>query len=91
MKDFMEFISKNKYIIICVAVVVILYATGIINFIWNFLILVALVILAVYVGRRLQENNKYFSELFKFKFMRKDEEDNVYYYQEKKEKDNNKK
>lgn len=90
MKEFLEFIKRNKYVILCVSIVVILYATGIIKFIWDFIVLIALVILAVYIGKKLQDNDKSFAEIFKFKFTKKDDDGNVYYYQEDK-KDNNKK
>lgn len=88
MKESWDFLKRNKYVIICVLIVVLLYATGIIHIIWDFVVLVALVILAVYVGKRLQDNDKSFTEIFKFKFNKKDSDGNVYYYQEKKDDSN---
>lgn len=86
MKDFTDFIKRNKYVIICVLIVVLLYATGLIHVIWDFVVLLALVVLAVYVGKRLQENDRPFKEFFsKFKFSKKDNDDNIYYYAEKKD------
>ncbi|MEG2310686.1 MAG: hypothetical protein RSB76_01705 [Clostridia bacterium] len=80
MKDFWEYIVKNKYIIICVGVVVLLYALGIVEFLTKIVILVVLVGLAVFVGKLLQEHEGRLKEIFKFT-KHSSFKDNVYYYQ----------
>lgn len=88
MKEFVDYIVKNKYIIICVSIVVLLYALGILEFLSRIVILLLLIALAVFIGKKMQDNEKPFKDIFKFDFMKKDED--VYYYQEKKDKDNTK-
>ncbi len=86
MKDFIDYIVKNKYVIICVGVVVILYALGIVDILSKLLILVGLLILAVFVGKKLQDNEGFFKDLFakmKTKVQSVKKED-VYYYKEDK-------
>ena len=60
MKDFFDYIVKNKYVILCVLIVVILYALGIVDFLTKALILIALVGAAIFVGKKMQENIRYF-------------------------------
>lgn len=80
MKDFLEYIKKNKYVIICISIVVVLYALGIVEFLFKFFLLIALIALAVFVGKKLQDNEGKISKIFnRFK---KDKD--VYYYQDKK-------
>ncbi|MCX8075384.1 MAG: hypothetical protein N2749_07380 [Clostridia bacterium] len=83
MKEFWDYILKNKYIIICVCVVVLLYALGILEFLSKIIILILLIAFAVYIGKKLQDNEKPFKNIFDIKFTKKDED--VYYYQEKDE------
>ena len=64
MKDFLEYIKKNKYVIICVSIVVILYALGIVEFLTKIIILFGLIALAVFVGKKLQDNEGKISEVF---------------------------
>ena len=85
MKDFLEYIVKNKYVIICVSIVVVLYALGIVEFLTKAIILIALIALAVFVGKKLQDNEGKISELFDY-FKNKKYKDNVYYYQDKEDK-----
>ena len=56
MKDLIDYIVKNKYVIICIAVVVVLYALGIVDFLIKFFVLVALIIAAIWLGKKLQDN-----------------------------------
>lgn len=84
MKDLIEYIVKNKYVIICIAIVVVLYALGIVDFLLNFFILVGLIIAAIWIGKKLQDNEGHIKDIFKFsKF--KEYKDNVYYYQTKRD------
>jgi len=85
MKDFVDYIVKNKYVIICVSIVVVLYALGIVELLTKAIILVALIALAVFVGKKLQDNEGKINELFDY-FKNKKYKDNVYYYQDKEDK-----
>lgn len=88
MKDFIDYIVKNKYVIICVGIVVALYAFGLVEFLSKVIILVGLIILAVFVGKKLQDNEHFFKDLFakvktKTEGVRKE---NIYYYKDEKDK-----
>lgn len=85
MKDFVDYVVKNKYVIICVSIVVVLYALGIVELLTKILILFALIALAVFVGKKLQDNEGKINELFDY-FKNKKYKDNVYYYQDKEDK-----
>ena len=65
MKDFFDYIVKNKYVILCVLIVVILYALGIVDFLTKALILVALVGAAIFVGKKMQDNEGKILDIFK--------------------------
>lgn len=68
--SFLDFIVRNRYIIICVTIVLILAATGIIGMLIEILFTAALIIGAIYIGKRIQEDDEYISRIFK---KRKDE------------------
>ncbi len=87
MKDFMDYVIKNKYVIICVSIVVILYALGIVEFLSKLVILFALIVGAVFIGKKMQDNEESIKNIFNIKRYTNYKED-VYYYQDKK--DNNK-
>ena len=78
--SFLDFIIRNRYIIICVTIVLILAATGIIRILIEILFTVALIIGAIYLGKRIQEDEEYISRVFKkkkdeVKYTVKDDED----------------
>ena len=56
MKEFLDYVVKNKWVIICIAVVVVLYAFGIVEFLTKAVILVALLAGAVYLGKFIQDH-----------------------------------
>lgn len=85
MKELIEYVLKNKYVIICVALVVFLYALGVVEFITKFVVLLILIGAAIYIGKKLQDNENIVKKIFDFKNTKDD--DNVYYYQEKNEDD----
>jgi len=78
MKDFLEYVVKNKYVIICVTIVVILYAFGIVEFLTKAVILVALIAGAIFLGKKIQDNEGTVKEFFKGKGFNQE----VYYYKE---------
>ncbi len=80
MKDFLDYVAKNKYVIICVSIVVILYACGIVDFLTKVVVLFVLIGAAVFIGKKLQDNDGKISQLFNY-FKNREYKDNVYYYQ----------
>ena len=68
--SFIDFIVRNRYVIICVAIVLILAFTGVIGKLMEILFTVLLLIAAIYIGKRIQEDEEFLSRLFK---MKKDE------------------
>ena len=91
MKEFFDYIAKNKYVVICVAIVVVLYALGVVDFLTKAVVLIALLGLAIFVGKKLQDNESYFKDLYaKFKTKRNTDSNNVYYYQTKETKEDKK-
>lgn len=84
MKDFLDYVIKNKYVIICVSIVVVLYALGIVELLTRLIILVALLGAAIFIGKKLQDNESFFKDVWA-NFKTKRSSDNVYYYQEKKD------
>lgn len=79
MKDFVDYVLKNKYVLICVAIVLVLYAFGIVEFLTKIIILVALLAGAVYVGKKIQDNEEVIKNFFANKGFGKRE---TYYYEE---------
>ena len=85
MKVFVDYVVKNKYVIICVSIVVVLYALGIVELLTRVVILVGLIGLAVFIGKRLQDNEGKFKDVFNY-FKNKEYKNNVYYYQDNNDK-----
>lgn len=65
--SFLDFIIRNRYIIICVTIVLILAFTGIIRMLIEILFTVLLILGAIYLGKRIQEDEEYISRIFKRK------------------------
>lgn len=78
MKDFFDYVAKNKYVIICVTIVVVLYALGIVEFLTKAVILVALIGGAVFLGKKIQDNEDKIKDFFKGKGFKQE----VYYYKD---------
>lgn len=78
MRDFWDYVVKNKYVIICVSIVVILYACGVVEFLTKAVILFALIAGAVFLGKKIQDNEENIKEFFKGKGFKQE----VYYYKE---------
>ncbi len=85
MKELLEYIVKNKYIIICVAIVIVLYSLNVLTMILEFVIFLGLIVAAMYTGKKLQENEGKINKVFKsiFKYSDKEKDSTVYYYQDK--------
>lgn len=82
MKDFFDYVAKNKYVIICVTVVVVLYALGVVDFLTKAVVLLALIAGAVFLGKKIQDNEERIKEFFKGKGFKQE----VYYYKENNDK-----
>ncbi len=83
MKELLDYIAKNKYVIICVTIVLIMYALGIVEFLSKLIILLLLIIGAIYLGKKMQDNENFLKNLFNFReFKGFRRYDNVYYYQD---------
>lgn len=63
--SFLDFIIRNRYIIICVTIVLILAFTGIISVLVEIGFTVLLIVGAIYLGKRIQEDDEYISRMFK--------------------------
>jgi len=79
--SFIEFILKNKYTIIFVTIVLILAWFGIIKFLIEIGVTVLLILLAIYIGKRIQEDSDYIKKMFSIN------EDDVVYKVKKDEDD----
>ncbi len=86
MKDFKDYIVNNKYVIICVAIVVILYALGIVDFLTKLVVLCALLVGAIFLGKKLQDNEGKIKNIFNY-IKNKEYKNEVYYYQNTKNDD----
>lgn len=62
-----DYIIKNKYVIIFVTIIVILALTGFVSKLIEFLFTVVLIILAVFFGKKLQEDDSMIKKIFKNK------------------------
>jgi len=65
--SFIDFIIKNKYIILLVTIVLILSWLGIVRALIEIGVTVFLILLAIYIGKRIQEDDAYIKRMFKDK------------------------
>lgn len=82
MKEFWDYVVKNKYVISCVLIVIILYALGVVEFLTKAVVLLALLAGAIFLGKKIQDNEEAFINFFKGRGFREQE---VYYYKEEKD------
>lgn len=66
-ESFLDYIIRNRYVILCVTIVIILAATGVIGALIEIGIIVLLIIGAIYLGKRIQEDEDFISRTFKRK------------------------
>jgi len=71
--SFIDFILKNKYIILFVTIVLVLAWLGVIRALLEIGVTVFLILLAIYLGKRIQEDDAYIKRMFK------DKDDDVIY------------
>lgn len=62
--SFIDFIVRNRYVILFVSIVLVLLFTGIISMIMDVLFTAFLIILAIYLGKRIQEDSDYIKRKF---------------------------
>ena len=85
----LDFVMKNKYILAFLIIIIFLYAIGILKFLAELIVLLVLIALAIYFGKKLQDNNFKLSNLFK-RDSEFEKKGNVYYYKSKKDNDKTK-
>jgi len=61
---FVEYIIKNKYIILLVSIVFVMAFTGIIAKLMEIIFTLILIGLATYLGKKIQEDEKYLKNIF---------------------------
>lgn len=66
-ESFLDYIIRNRYVILCVTIVIILAVTGVIGALIEIAVVVLLIVGAIYIGRRIQEDNDFISRTFKRK------------------------
>ncbi len=71
--SFIDFILQNKYIILFVTIVLILAWLGVVRVLLEVGTTVFLVLVAIYLGKRIQEDDAYIKKMFR------DKEDEVIY------------
>lgn len=62
--SFIDFIVRNRYVILFVSIVLVLLFTGIISMLMDVLFTAFLIILAIYLGKRIQEDSDYIKRKF---------------------------
>ena len=64
-ESFLDYLIKNRWVILCLIIVFILIRIGVVRFLLEVLITVALIVGAVFIGKRIQEDSDYISRSFK--------------------------
>ena len=64
-ESFLDYLIKNRWVILCLIIVFILIRIGVVRFLLEVLITVALIVGAVFIGKRIQEDGDYISRSFK--------------------------
>lgn len=77
--SFIDFIIKNRYIILFVSIVLVISWLGIIRALLEIAVTLFLILLAIYIGKRVQEDDDYINRMFR------DKEDVVYKVKEEDE------
>lgn len=62
--SFVDFIVRNRYVILFVSIVLILLFTGIISMLMDVIFTAFLIIFAIYLGKRVQEDSDYIKRKF---------------------------
>ncbi len=89
LKELLDYIIKNKYIITLVIIVIFLYAIGFLKVLAEVAVLVILVAIAIFFGKKLQDGKFNIKDKFDSSSeFRK--EGNVYYYEKKEDKESSK-
>lgn len=62
--SFVDFLIRNRYVILGVSIVIILALTGVIRALLEIGITIFLILIAIYIGKRIQEDNDYINKMF---------------------------
>lgn len=65
--NFLEYIQNNKIVMLCIAIALILLATGIFKVLFNIALVVLVIIGAMYIGYRIQGDEEYIKKFFRAK------------------------
>lgn len=65
--SFIDFILKNRYVILFVTIILVLAWLGVIRALIEIGVIVFLILIAIYLGKRLQEDDAYIKRMFKDK------------------------
>ena len=65
--NFIEFIKKNKIVMLCIAIALILLVTGVFKVLLNIAIVVFVIIGAMYIGYKIQGDEEYIKKFFRAK------------------------
>lgn len=65
--SFIDFIIKNRYIILFVSIVLVISWLGIIRALLEIAVTLFLILLAIYIGKRVQEDDDYIKRMFRDK------------------------
>ena len=65
--NFIEFIKKNKIVMLCIAIALILLVTGVFKVLLNIAIVVFVIIGAIYIGYKIQGDEEYIKKFFRAK------------------------
>ena len=71
--SFIDFVVKNRYVILFVGIVLVLSFLGVIRAIMEVGFTLFLILIAIYIGKRIQEDDEYIKKMFK------DKQDDVIY------------
>jgi len=66
-ESFLDYIIRNRYVILCVTIVIILAVTGVIGALIEIGFIVLLIIGAIYLGKRIQEDDDFIARTFRRK------------------------
>ncbi len=64
-ENFIEFLKKNKIVIICLIIALILLISGIFKVLFNIAITVLVLLGAIYIGFKIQGDEEYLKKFFR--------------------------
>lgn len=62
--NFLEFLLKNKIVVLCIVIVLMLAALGIIELLAKVILLTLAILFAIFIGKRMQQDKNYLKKMF---------------------------